>query len=182
MAMQEIAESNRAQQEVSEAPKGKTLEKAEESNKIDYNLDKVDEKKLQEYIDMTDYIRENGWKYKEYNDEFNQIMEEKIKPFEKQIKDILEKSDGKRSKKEKVDRDSMSDEEIAKNADERLEHQPEELKKQQEIIARINDNWSPEEINKLNEIVAESMAEVQTFAKKIWYSKKKNEIEDGEEN
>ena len=57
MAFEQIATSNN---EENEAPKTSDLTKKEESNKIDYNLDKVDEQKFQEYKKMTDYIKENG--------------------------------------------------------------------------------------------------------------------------
>jgi hypothetical protein len=35
------------------------------------------------------------------------------------------------------------------------------------LIAEINNNWTSEEINKLNEIMTEGMAEVQSFWDKI---------------
>ena len=71
--------------------------------------------------------------------------------------------------KDKVNKslDSMSDEEVANEADEIMKNQPEELKSQQELIKKINWNGSPEEIQKLNEIVNDSMGEVQSFYDKI---------------
>lgn len=132
-----------------------------ESNNIDLNLNKVDEKKFLEFKKMADYIKENGW---EYEEEYKKIMEERIKPFEKQLQDILSKNN---KSKESKDYSSQTDEEIAEEADEIINKQPEELRKQQALIAEINNNWTSEEINKLNEIMTEGMAEVQSFWDKI---------------
>ena len=152
--LEQIATSN----EVNEAPKNVGVEKTEVSNNVDYNLDKIDEQKFQEFKEMTDYIKENGW---EYGDEYNKIINDVIKPFEDQIQNILYKNKMNKSL------DSMSDEEIANEADEIMRNQPEELRSQQELIKKINWNGSPEEIQKLNEIVNDSMAEVQSFYDKI---------------
>ncbi len=157
MAVEQIATSN----EQEEAPKKADLKKTEVSNNIDYNLDKIDEEKFQEFKKMTDYIEKNGW---EYGEEYNNIMEKSIKPFEKQIKDILNKSN---VIKENKDLDKKSDEEIAREADERMKNQPEELKQQRELIKKINWNGSSEEIQKLNEIVNNNMVDVQNFYEKI---------------
>ena len=160
MVVEQIARSN----EQEEAPKKANIKKTEVSNNVDYSLDKVDEQKFNEYKKMTDYIKENGWEYwKEYND----IMEKAIKPFEKQIKDILNKSDINKTNIENKDLESMSDEEVAREAEKRLEPQPEELNWQKEIIKKINGNGSSEEIQKLNEIVNNNMADVQNFYEKI---------------
>jgi hypothetical protein len=56
MAVEQIATSN----EQEEAPKKADLKKTEVSNNIDYNLDKIDEEKFQEFKKMTDYIEKNG--------------------------------------------------------------------------------------------------------------------------
>ena len=145
MAFEQIATSNN---EENEATKTSDLTKKEESNKIDYNLDKVDEQKFQEYKKMTDYIKENGW---EYWDEYNNIMEKAIEPFEKQIQDILNKSNVNKISVENKDLSSMSDEALNQEAEKRLEPQPEELKWQKEIIKNNN------------------MSDVQNFWKKIWW-------------
>ena len=163
MAFEQIATSNN---EENEAPKTSDLTKKEESNKIDYNLDKVDEQKFQEYKKMTDYIKENGW---EYWDEYNNIMEKAIEPFEKQIQDILNKSNVNKISVENKDLSSMSDEALNQEAEKRLEPQPEELKWQKEIIKKINWNGSSEEIQRLNEIINNNMSDVQNFWKKIWW-------------
>lgn len=163
MAFEQIATSNN---EENEAPKTSDLTKKEESNKIDYNLDKVDEQKFQEYKKMTDYIKENGW---EYWDEYNNIMEKAIEPFEKQIQDILNKSNVNKISVENKDLPSMSDEALNQEAEKRLEPQPEELKWQKEIIKKINWNGSSEEIQRLNEIINNNMSDVQNFWKKIWW-------------
>jgi hypothetical protein len=64
-------------------------------------------------------------------------MEERIKPFEKQLQDILNKS---KKPTENKDYSSQTDEEIAEEADEIINKQPEELDKQQALIAEINNN------------------------------------------
>ena len=151
-ALEQIATSNTQD----EAPKDVAVEKTEVSDNIDYNLDQVDEQKFQEFKEMTDYIKENGW---EYGDEYNKIVNDVISPFESQIQNILDKNN--------KSLDSMSDEEIAKKADEIMKNQPKELKSQQELIKKINWNGSSEEIQKLNEIVNDSMAEVKSFYDKI---------------
>jgi len=153
----QIAESDR--EEVHS--ENTTPKKTEVSNNIDYDLDTIDEEKFQEFKKMTDYIKKNGW---EYGDEYNHIMEKSIKPFERQIKDILNKSN---VTTESKDLDSKSDEEIAREADEIIKNQPEELNQQKELIKKINWNGSPEEIQKLNEIVNDGMGEVQSFYDKI---------------
>lgn len=157
-SFEQITTSNESK---NETPKNVVVEKTEVSNNIDYNLDQVDEQRFQEFKEMTDYIKENGW---EYGDEYNKILKDVIKPFEDQIQNILDKNN-----KSKINKslDSMSDEEIANEANERMKNQPEELKSQQELIKKINWNGSPEEIQKLNEIVNDSMAEVQSFYDKI---------------
>ena len=155
--LEQVATSNKS----NEAPKNVVVEKTEVSNNVDYNLDKVDEQKFLEFKEMTDYIRKNGW---EYGDEYNKIIDNVITPFEDQLKNILSKN-----YKDKINKslDSMSDEEVANEADEIMKNQPEELKGQQELIKKINWNGSPEEIQKLNEIVNDSMGEVQSFYDKI---------------
>ena len=170
---EEIAQSNQQEKEVTEGINN--AEKTEVSNQIDYDLDKVNKEKLQDFKDMAEYIKENGEEYKEYQEEFSQIMKDKIGPFEKQLNDLLYKSNPNGTQKENVDWDSVSDEDLNNDADIRLEHQPEELDGQKEIIAKIYENWSPEEIEKLYDIVNENMVDVQNFAAKIWYFKKESE-------
>ena len=69
--------------------------------------------------------------------------------------------------KESKDLDSLSDQEIAKEAEERMKNQPEKLRKQQELIEKINNSWDGRAINKLNEIMTESMSDLQSFWEKI---------------
>ena len=56
---------------------------------LDKSLNKVDEEKFQEYVEMIDYIRENGW---EYEEEYEGIVNNAIKPLEDQINKILNKN------------------------------------------------------------------------------------------
>ena len=157
MPVEKIVTSN----EQKDIPEEEYLKKTEVSNNVDYNLDKIDEEKFQEFTKMVDYIKENGW---EYGEEYKRIMNDKIKPFEEQIKDILDRNN---ESWENNNLDSMSDEEIADEADERMKNQPEKLRSQQELIKKINWNWSPEEIQKLNEIINENMADLKSFYDKI---------------
>ncbi len=136
-------------------------EKIVDSNEVDVTLDKVDEKKFLEFKKMVDYIKENGW---EYEEEYKKIMEDWIKPFEKQYQDILNKS---KKPTENKDYSERTDKELENKAEEIRNRQPEEFDKQQALIAEINNNWTSEEINKLNEIMTEGMAEVQSFWDKI---------------
>ena len=136
-----------------------------EGSEIDYSLDKVDEQKFQDYKKMTDYIKEKGW---DFWDEYNNIMEKAIKPFEKLYKDILNKGNVNKINVENKDLSSMSNEALNQEAEKILEPQPEELDWQKEIIKKINWNGSPEEIQKLNEIISNNMADVQNYWKKIW--------------
>lgn len=175
--IEKIATSNN---EEYEAPKNEKLTKTEVSDKVDYSLDKVNEEKFNEFKKMADYIKENG---KEYGDEYKNIVDKAITPFEEKISKILNKE---KLKKNNIDVNSMSDEELQNEADKRLELQPEELDWQREILKKINNNWSSEEIQELNEIVNNNMADVQNFYDKIvgwksnitynlfddWYEKK----------
>ena len=136
-----------------------------EGSEIDYSLDKVDEQKFQDYKKMTDYIKEKGW---DFWDEYNNIMEKAIKPFEKLYKDILNKGNVNKINVENKDLSSMSNEALNQEAEKILEPQPEELDWQKEIIKKINWNGSPEEIQKLNEIISNNMTDVQNYWKKIW--------------
>ena len=153
--VERIATSNNEQYEVTKDVK---LTKTEVSNNVDYSLDTIDEQKFQEFKKMIDYIKENGGEYK---NEYEDIMNKVIKPFEEKIKSILDKN------KETKDLDSLSDEELNNIADERMKNQPEELMKQQELIRKINNNGSPEEVQQLNEMVNENMVDVQNFYNKI---------------
>ena len=159
MVVEQIATSNNGQKE---APKNVVNSKETDvSNKIDYKLNKIDEEKFKEFKKMADYIEKNGWEYRE---EYKKIMDERIKPFEKQLQDILNKSNENVTEE---NLDKKSDEEIAKEADKRMKNQPEEFKQQTELIKKINWNGSPEEIQKLNEIVNNNMTDVQNFYEKI---------------
>jgi rRNA maturation endonuclease Nob1 len=153
--LETIATSNNGQYE---APKNVKPEKTEVSDKVDYNLDGIDEQKFQEFKKMTDYIKENGGEYK---DEYEDIMNRVIKPFEEKIQSILNRN------KETGDLDSLSDEEVNRIANEVMERQPEEFTKQQELIRKINSNGSSEEIHRLNEMVNENKADVQKLYDKI---------------
>lgn len=152
MPIEQIATSNNEQQE---APKNEKLTKVETSNNIDYNLDSINEEKFQQFKNMTDYIKEKGW---EYEKEYKNIMNNIIKPFEENLNKILDKN---------KDINSMSDKELADEAEAKMNNQPQELRKQQELIKKINGNWSQEEVQKLNEIVNNNMADVQNFYNKI---------------
>ncbi len=157
MPIEQIATSNNEQQE---APKNEKLTKVETSNKIDYNLDSINEEKFQQFKEMTDYIKENGW---EYEKEYQNIMNNVIKPLEENLNKILDKN---------KDINSMSDKELADAAEEKMNNQPKKLREQQELIKKINGNWSQEEVQKLNEIVNNNMADVQDFYNKIMIASK----------
>ena len=146
----------------------KKIESWVSSDAVDYNLDKVNEQKFQEFKKMTDYIKEKGWKYEE---EYHNIVNKIITPFGEQIQKILNKNITKNV-------DSMSDIEIAKEADKIMKNQPKEVNGQQELIKKINWNWSPKEISKLNEFVTENMTDVRSFYKKITEDKNTKEKAD----
>lgn len=159
MTLEQIATSNN---EEYEAPKNEKLTKKEVSDKVDYNLDKVDEKKFKKFKKMADYIKENG---KEFWDEYRNIVNNAITPFEEKISKILNKE--KFLKKNNIDVSSASDEQLQEEADKRAGLQPEELNWQREILKEIINNWSEQEIQQLNEIVNNNMADVQSFYDKI---------------
>lgn len=152
MALEKIATSNNEQQEAFRKPTTKT----EVSNSIDYNLKEINEEKFNKFKEMTDYIKENGG---EYWDEYRDIVNRIITPFEEKFQSIINK--------ETKDLDSLSDEELNNIANERMKKHPEELMKQKEVIRKINNNGSPEEIQQLNEMVNENMVDVQNFYSKI---------------
>ena len=166
MALERIATSNN---EENEAPKNAQLKEVKDS--IDYEKNNVDVAKLQEFKKMTDDIQKYGWEYaKEYDD----IMKKAISPFEKKIREILDKNE--KSK----DINSMSNEELNNLANERMEGQPKELEWQQKLLKRITESGSSEDVQQLNEIVNNNMADVQAFRNRIKADQKmKGEYNEG---
>ena len=153
MALERIATSNN---EENEAPKNAQLKEVKDS--IDYEKNNVDVAKLQEFKKMTDDIQKYGW---EYAREYDDIMKKAISPFEKKIREILDKNE------KAKDINSMSNEELNNLANERMEGQPKELEWQQKLLKRITESGSSEDVQQLNEIVNNNMADVQAFRNRI---------------
>ena len=130
---------------------------------LDKSLNKVDEEKFQEYVEMIDYIRENGW---EYEEEYEGIVNNAIKPLEDQINKILNKNMANRNL-ETRNLVFMPNKEMEWVVAEILNGQPDGVNNFKDVIKAINENWSPDEILALNNIVNENMNDVQNFYTKI---------------
>ena len=134
-----------------------------EEESLDKSLNKVDEEKFQEYVEMIDYIRENGW---EYEEEYEGIVNNAIKPLEDQINKILNKNMTNRNL-ETRNLVFMPNKEMEWVVAEILNGQPDGVNNFKDVIKAINENWSPDEILALNNIINENMNDVQNFYTKI---------------